>query len=843
MARKHAEIEEQIIAALDIADEYRSLGVKLTTNTPSTDGWIYCHSFGREDGDASAEINVRSGRYHDFKSGDDCSLWEFAATKAGRHADWKAAREYYANKAGIDLPSSKSKASDESSEPKARGPEAHLEWMPWNDELVQLWCWTKPPISVESVKANGGRLAMYYGRYPVVALPIYPDGRLGNPCGWVVWHTGGQSLPVFNGQGNVTAWKKMKMTAGSERGYIGQWALERIGKADRVWKVEGPGDVLAGWTATPPDLRETHLFVTNSSGCGEHPGGPAIATLFAGKRCGIVHDCDIPGQDGAIGSTERNKLGWAGSIARVAGEARNVVLPFPIVEKKGKDLRDYFCEGKSYGQLVALYEMAPVTEATPITSLEGPDDPHRLARLFLQSVHGTRQGEPVLKYWLDEFFRWRDGSYRRIRLNELTSNVAACCKEEFDRLNLVEQSESKDVTETRKVTRRLLGDVMLALQGMCTMTHDDRQPPFWIGAAGPWPAREVFATENCLVHLPSLVDPLVEDATLPATPLYFTTNGTDYAFHAKAPRPERWLSFLESIWPDDPESIRLLQQWFGYCLLPDTSQQKMLFLVGAKRSGKGTIARILEALVGSRNVSSPTLTGLGTQFGLWGLLGSTLAIIGEARISQRFDTAQVVENLLSLSGEDSKDIDRKGLEPLRGVKLNTRFVIISNEDPDLRDASGTIISRMLVLKLTNSFYKRENKRLTEQLLKELPGILLWAAEGYRDLQEVGSFAEPESSKNAIREMERTVSPIRAFIDDCLIVKPGHSAPCSAVYEAWRTWSKEEDGRDRCGSTSNFSRQLRAALPIVDTQRPGGTGRRERIFTGIAVKAEANVGIT
>jgi len=53
-----------------------------------------------------------------------------------------------------------------------------------------------------------------------------------------------------------------------------------------------------------------------------------------------------------------------------------------------------------------------------------------------------------------------------------------------------------------------------------------------------------------------------------------------------------------------------LQDWFGYCLLPDTSQQKIFMIHGPKRSGKGTIARVLTSLVGIRNACAPTLAGL-----------------------------------------------------------------------------------------------------------------------------------------------------------------------------------------------------------------------------------------
>ncbi len=48
-----------------------------------------------------------------------------------------------------------------------------------------------------------------------------------------------------------------------------------------------------------------------------------------------------------------------------------------------------------------------------------------------------------------------------------------------------------------------------------------------------------------------------------------------FDFSQCAPTPLAWLSFLKALWPDDPEAILALQEWFGYCLLPDTAQQKI----------------------------------------------------------------------------------------------------------------------------------------------------------------------------------------------------------------------------------------------------------------------------
>ena len=58
----------------------------------------------------------------------------------------------------------------------------------------------------------------------------------------------------------------------------------------------------------------------------------------------------------------------------------------------------------------------------------------------------------------------------------------------------------------------------------------------------------------------------------------------------------------------------------------------MLLLIGPTRSGKGTIARMLTALIGSGHVAGPTLASLGTNFGLSPLLGKPLAIISDARL-------------------------------------------------------------------------------------------------------------------------------------------------------------------------------------------------------------------
>ena len=90
-----------IIERLNVQAEYEALGVR-TAGKPAADGWLPVHAVDRDDRNASAAINLQTGRYKDH-GGDGCnlSLFDFAADKAGKFSDWMQARDYYAERAGL----------------------------------------------------------------------------------------------------------------------------------------------------------------------------------------------------------------------------------------------------------------------------------------------------------------------------------------------------------------------------------------------------------------------------------------------------------------------------------------------------------------------------------------------------------------------------------------------------------------------------------------------------------------------------------------------------------------------------------------------------------------------
>lgn len=257
-------------------------------------------------------------------------------------------------------------------------------------------------------------------------------------------------------------------------------------------------------------------------------------------------------------------------------------------------------------------------------------------------------------------------------------------------------------------------------------------------------------------------------------------------------------------------------------------------LIGPPRSGKGVITRIIHKLVGEANTVAPTLAGLATNFGLWPLLGKSVAIISDARMSGRVDSSIVCERLLSISGEDALTVDRKNLQPVTG-KLPTRLMIVSNELPRFADASGALAGRMLILRLEQSFYGREDQGLTDTLLGELPGILLWAIAGWARLQTRGHFVQPASGDGLRQQMQDITSPVGEFVRTCCQIDPAFTVSIGEIFAAWKTWC-DRAGRKHVGTEQMLGRDLLACVPTLRRTQPrDATGGRYRAYDGIRVR--------
>lgn len=446
-----------------------------------------------------------------------------------------------------------------------------------------------------------------------------------------------------------------------------------------------------------------------------------------------------------------------------------------------------------------------------------PKAPLTIARALIADRY-HHEGQRTLLHQGGSFFAWTGTHYNECAFEEVRATT----------YGFLERAVCRDGERLKPFNpnRARVGNVCEALAAVAQIPVS-AQPPRWLGErTGPDPA-DLLICKNGVVYLPSR-------ALMPHSPALFALNALDFGFSPNAAPPREWLRFLATLWPDDQPSIDTLQEIFGLALVADTRHQKAFLLIGPKRSGKGTIARVLTALVGQNNVAGPTLASLGQNFGLAPLIGRRLAIVSDARISGKADQQIIVERLLAITGEDALTIDRKFRDPWTG-RLPVRFVILSNELPRLTDASGAMASRFVTLLLRHSFFGREDHGLTDRLLRELPGVLLWALAGLDRLRSRGHFIPPPSALEAQRELEDLGSPIGAFLRERCTLQPGASVRTDFLYQAWCEWCREQ-GRDHPGTVQSFGKDLGAAVAGLAVKQHRDTTGVHRHYEGLRLGA-------
>jgi len=323
-----------------------------------------------------------------------------------------------------------------------------------------------------------------------------------------------------------------------------------------------------------------------------------------------------------------------------------------------------------------------------------------------------------------------------------------------------------------------------------------------------------------------------EDSLLPHTPALLSTSLLPMDFHPQAVCPQ-WRTFLDQALLD-AESIEALRLWFGYCLTHDTSQHKMLLLIGPPRTGKSTILRILRAILGEHNAAAPSLSSLGSEFGLAPLMGKLAAIIPDAHI-RTGDRVRVLETLKCIIGEDPITINIKHKDQVT-MRLSVRFSLAANDLMNFPDASGSLVSRMIIIPVPNSFEGQEDRGLESRLLTELPGICNWALSGLRQYHETGKLIQPAVGLEEVSEMERLSSPYKAFVKDmCDYPMMGQTTSVDDMWLAWQDWCIHENHHPVTRAT--FGRGLKSACPKAKKVLRGPKEAREYQYENIAINAE------
>jgi putative DNA primase/helicase len=416
-------IEATIYATLGpegILSLYKSIGVQFSTGAIKASGKVECYSLLRpDDTNPSAYVDANTGKYKD--SGDENAFevnwWDLAAQKGMWAGDWRKAREYAGQLAGVEVPvggsgGGRKPSSRKSTTPrkqKAAQPAAAasanqpttpaapaedwrtaLTFEPWTEGRLRLlddWCARhKPGVTREAFLAAGGRFARYRKsgvseetgqpwerEWSVYCLPVYGEAILSvirssaaptddqltaATTAYVCWSRN----PSPNGD-PLTRWDARTKTAvpikmkaiGSTDGIFGRAAILRLAAhhADRT-----ATPIEAIWKVEgPTDLLTLYASISDAN---TRDRFPILAVAGTATQFNAWHAELFRGLPQANVIHDADVAGAAGArkvcraLAGVVGKVVLRELPYPVERKHGRDLRDYLNAGNSYFDVCQL---------------------------------------------------------------------------------------------------------------------------------------------------------------------------------------------------------------------------------------------------------------------------------------------------------------------------------------------------------------------------------------------------------------------------------------------------------------------------------------------------------
>lgn len=487
----------------------------------------------------------------------------------------------------------------------------------------------------------------------------------------------------------------------------------------------------------------------------------------------------------------------------------------------------------------------------------------QLARLvwkdhFKCNIPGQKDGANLAR-WHDGWFLWRDGYYRewtdaefrnwmtdavmdyferdyKSRLADYDNIVARLerdgkqkrAEKSQDAKALKEAKEEAKPPQRVNVTTSTMNNMLQALASLpwvrLAAAQCDRQPA-WRGDSGGHKANSMIVFKNGMIDVDDLIRG--SNVMMPISPNLFSSVSIDFDYSTTPLQCPEWLAFLHESLSGEADSIALLQEFMGLCLTADNSHQKLLMLIGAPGSGKGTIINVIHALVGDKNYAGIKLRSLAKNFALAPLSGKAVACDPDVRLSVK-DRDAILDTLLSITGDNPLSVEKKYKDAVN-EKLVARFILGMNEAPDFGDSSGAMKRRILMLRFKKSFEKVADRNLPKRLAAEYPAILQWCAQGLQRLHRNGDFTKSESGSDFMETViERNL--VDDFADEHIEAVPMALEDKDLIMERLKAWC-EEKSRD-FPTDSWFWKKMRSKFWDFKESRKGGRGCRFRLVQGI-----------
>lgn len=297
--------------------------------------------------------------------------------------------------------------------------------------------------------------------------------------------------------------------------------------------------------------------------------------------------------------------------------------------------------------------------------------------------------------------------------------------------------------------------------------------------------------------------------------------------------PDKFLSFLMDML--DIDDITTLQEYLGYCLIPSTRGQAMLFIIGNGGEGKSRIGIVLQEIFKSAMLTGSFQRIETDKFFRYNLQNKLLMLDDDMQMNALPSTGYI-KNLIT--AEIPVDVEAKGQQSHQAM-LYSRFLCFGNGSPKaLYDKSDGFARRLIILTTKSVPENRQNDPfIADKFIAEKDKIFCWMFDGLRRLIKNNfRFTVSAKTKQNISEVMAENCNIPEFLSDKSYISFGsdYSESTQVLYAAYVDWCHKNLMTQLNQNTfSTWLRSNAAKLNLTATNHiPIENNREVRGYKGI-----------
>lgn len=313
---------------------------------------------------------------------------------------------------------------------------------------------------------------------------------------------------------------------------------------------------------------------------------------------------------------------------------------------------------------------------------------------------------------------------------------------------------------------------------------------------------------------------------------FFTLHQIPHNYDAKADCP-KFKRFINNLFYE--EDIPVIQEYLGYCLVPNTLAQTALFIVGEGGEGKSRITILMEHIIGHDNVVIGDFIGLQDKFSTTSLDKQMMFIDDDLSLEALDDTSNFKK---IVTAETTMEVEPKG-KPKYKTKLYSRILCCGNGAIQSKfDRSDGFYRRLLISKVKPVHYDKPDRTLSDQLDKEIPGIINWLLEGLCRVVRNGFIIEPSvRMTQELQSVRDSSDTIQLFMSDEQFIEytgdKDDKVSIKQLYDAYESWCQDNNylviHKNTFGKVIRKTYKANLSKKIMNPQRVSDLISQEKVY--------------